>query len=268
MERRAKPEASENGRLPAVQSTSTAPKDWRCSDNETRALRCSIYQWKPAPPYTVRRTPLRHCRHKRAKADKGPAGREFKTTVHYPPSLDATSFYGTVPHEGSSRAAVDWAAKEAAPTRGGAIWHHCNTTSGMVPCSSDAVPPRLWSTMTEMPKGSQGSGGSCGLERRGIWERGTGPLCRPPLEPSDGPWHASAGPLASSPKAVSIPSPSCVAGVSCLVSEFHTHAPWVLSLDVPYVRALVDRHPSATGAPCGDASRGCFGSFDCRQGIR
>lgn len=33
-----------------------------------------------------------------------------------------------------------------------AIWHHCNTTSGMVPCFSDAVPPRLWSTMTEMPK--------------------------------------------------------------------------------------------------------------------
>ena len=57
-------------------------------------------------------------------------------------------------------------------------------------------------------------------------------------------------PLASSLKAVSIPSPSCVPGVSCLVSEFHPHSLLLLP-DVPYVRALMGKHPSATGAPCG-----------------
>jgi hypothetical protein len=59
-----------------------------------------------------------------------------------------------------------------------------------------------------------------------------------------------APPLASSLKAVSIPSPSCVPGVSCLVSEFHPHSLLLLP-DVPYVRALMGKHPSATGAPCG-----------------
>jgi hypothetical protein len=65
--------------------------------------------------------------------------------------------------------------------------------------------------------------------------------------------YASVGlvpPLASSLKAVSIPSPSCVPSVSCLVSEFHPHL-LVMLPDVPYVRALMGRHPSATGAPCG-----------------
>jgi len=67
-------------------------------------------------------------------------------------------------------------------------------------------------------------------------------------------WHGmpllACPPLASSLKAVSIPSPSCVPGVSCLVSEFHPHSLLLLP-DVPYVRALMGKHPSATGAPCG-----------------
>lgn len=82
--------------------------------------------------------------------------------------------------------------------------------------------------------------------------------------------YASVGlvppPLASSLKAVSIPSPSCVPSVSCLVSEFHPHLVVMLP-DVPYVRALMGRHPSATGAPCGRRLPMSLATFSFCRGI-
>lgn len=83
-------------------------------------------------------------------------------------------------------------------------------------------------------------------------------------------WHASVGhgpPLASSLKAVSIPSPSCDPGVSCLVSEFHPHS-LVMLPDVPYVRALMGKHPSATGAPCGRRLPMSLAAFSFCRSIR
>lgn len=117
-------------------------------------------------------------------------------------------------------------------------------------------PTRLWSTMTEMPKVLRVSRfvWPCpalpamgpvraprhlreGPQRQSVAILGhpgrlmSMPLCRPPLASSDGPWTCLwlAPPLAPSSKAVSIPSPSCVLSVSCLVSEFHTHSPCAVS---------------------------------------
>lgn len=173
-----------------------------------------------------------------------------------------------------------------------AIWHHCNTTSGMVPCSSDAVPPRLWSTMTEMPKvlrvlrfvwpcpalpamgpvrdaaaSWRGATTSVGCHAGPPWTTDVNaPFVALHSRPLMGRGHASCWPpLAPSPKAVSIPSPSCVPSVSCLVSEFHTHSPWYCLLTyLTSGLSWVDTLPRQ-GRPVADASREAFG---CRRGIR